>query len=121
MFLKNFGEFLDEFLELALSALAEHGELDAEGLTAMGLADYSLDAQGKLADAEGHFRGFIFAKGVRDADLNAAAAEAEVGDFAPGNDAGGEAADFCFAAAMKTSMPPPITLQFGHTDPFSSR
>lgn len=119
-FLKDFGQLVDELLELASPALAEHGELDAEGLAAVGLADDTLDAHWELTDAEGHLHSFIFAKRVRDHDINEAAAEAEVGDFAPSSSAGGKAADFCFAATMKAGMPPPIALLFGHTDPFNS-
>lgn len=106
---------------MALSPLAQHGELHPHSMVAVNLAHGSLDAHRQLPDGEGDFHGLIRLKVRRVFRLDQAASEAQVCDPATNGGSGGKAADVRLSTAQKPWMLPAIPLRIGHAAPSRHR
>lgn len=110
-------QFFDQIAQLAPAAFAEPGELDADLMVGIDLADGSLDPHRQVAHTEGHFHGFPSAKGATVGQLHQAAAQAQIGNGATRAGARGKAANVHLPAASKPQMLSPILALLLHRVP----
>jgi hypothetical protein len=116
--LENLSKLQDKFAELALSALREQGELDADSGFSVTRANDPLDAEGKLAHGEGHFHGFRSEDPMAFRQIEQASTQAQICDFSAATEAGGHGAHLRLTSAQKPRMPPSIFSVRRHATPF---
>jgi hypothetical protein len=102
---------------LPFPALAEHGELDPDSLAGMRLPHRTLHPHRQLPHAKGHLHGLPFAETIAIAQMDQAAAQAQVRNSAAHANPGRETPNLRLSAALKPMVSPSIVLLLRQSSP----
>ncbi|MGC2298018.1 MAG: hypothetical protein WA476_04390, partial [Acidobacteriaceae bacterium] len=94
-----------------------HGELDPDRLVGMRLPHRTLHPHGQLPHTKGHLHGLPFAEAIAIAQMDQAAAQAQIRNSAAHTNPGNETPNLRLSTALKPMVPPSIVFLLRQSSP----